>query len=276
MENLNIINSRQENRVFSAEKIYESCVRSGASEKIAHEIAKEIKSRIYPKITTTKIAILVKDLLAKKSKKASIKFSLKEAMRKLGPTGFNFEKYIASIFLENNFSVKINQIVPGFCISSYEIDFLGKKEDFEYIGECKYHVNPGKRVDLKVALYNNARFLDISKSPIFKTAKIKSILVTNTKFTTKAIQYSECSNIDLLGWRYPKNGGLEKLIEKSNLYPITILPSFKNTFKNIFAEEQIMLAKDLFNKSPKQISKKTGISIEEINQLAEEANILLN
>ena len=276
MENLNIINSRQENQVFSAEKIYESCIRSGASKEIAHEIAKKIKDLIYPEITTAEIATLVKDLLAKKSKKSSIKFSLKEAMRRLGPTGFAFEKYIASIFVENNFSVKINQIVPGFCISSYEIDFLAKKEDIEYIGECKYHADPGKRVDLKVALYNNARFLDISKNPIFKTAKIKSILVTNTKFTTKTVQYSECSNVDLLGWRYPKNNGLEKLIEKSNLYPITILPSFKDTFKNIFAEEQIMLAKDLLEKSPKQISETTGISVGEVNQLIEEANILLN
>ena len=276
MDNLNVINSRQKNQVFSAEKIYESCVRSGASEEVAHEIAEEIKGRIYPEITTAEIATLVKDLLAKKCKKASIKFSLKEAMRRLGPTGFNFEKYIASVFLENNFSVKINQIVPGFCISSYEIDFLAKKEDFEYIGECKYRADSGKRVDLKVALYNNARFLDISKSPVFKATKIKSILVTNTKFTTKAVQYSECSNVDLLGWRYPKNNGLEKLIEKSNLYPITILPSFKNNFKNIFAEKQIMLAKDLLNKSPKQTSEKTGVSIGEINQLIEEANILLN
>jgi len=276
MKNLKIINSRQENRPFSAEKIYESCVRSGASEEIAHEIAKEVKNRIYPEITTAEIAALVKGLLAEKCKKSSIKFSLKEAMRRLGPTGFNFEKYVASIFSENNFSVKINQIVPGFCIPSYEIDFLAKKEDFEYMGECKYHTFPGKRVDLKVALYNNARFLDISKSPVFKTVKIKSILVTNTKFTQRAIQYSECNNVDLLGWRYPKNNGLEKLIEKSNLYPITILPSFKDTFKNIFAEEQIVLAKDLLEKSPKQISEKTGVSIGEINQLAKEANILLN
>ena len=276
MKNLKIINSRQEDQFFSAEKIYKSCIRSGAKEKIAHEITEEVKNQIYPKITTAEISKLVKTLLAKKSKKSSIKFSLKDAMRKLGPSGFDFEKYIASIFSKNNFNVKINQIVPGFCIPSYEIDFLAKKGNLKYIGECKYHSYPGKRVDLKVALYNNARFLDIYKNHNSKEIKIKSILVTNTKFTQKAIQYSKCSNVDLLGWRYPRNNGLEKLIEESNLYPVTILPSFKSTFKNILAEEKIMLVKDLLERSPKQISEKTKISIREIDRLIEEANILLN
>ena len=276
MQDLKIINYNQETKPFSAEKIYESCIRSGASEKVAHEVAREVKNQIYPKITTKEISEIVKSLLAEKHKKSSIKFSLKEAMRKLGPSGFHFEKYIASIFLENNFTVETNQMVPGSCINLYEIDFLDKKENLEYIGECKYHAHPGKRVDLKVALYNNARFLDISKRIDAEKKKTKAILVTNTKFTQRAIQYSECSGVELLGWRYPRDNGLEKLIEKSNLYPITILPSFKPIFKDIFAQEQVMLVKDLLETSPKQISEITGITIREINQLTEEANILLN
>ena len=276
MKRLKIINSRHEDKSFSAEKIYRSCVRSGASNKIAHEIAEEVKNKAYPEITTAEIGELVKRLLAKKSKKSSIKFSLKDAMRKLGPSGFNFEKYIASILLKNDFDVKINRTIPGLCIPSYEIDFLAKKGNLEYVGECKYHTHPGKRVDLKVALYNNARFLDISKGSNFKKGKIKSILVTNAKFTQRAVQYSECNNVDLLGWRHPKDHGLEGLIEESNLYPITILPSFKDAFRDVFAREHIMLAKDLLEKSSNQVSEKTGILVKKINQLTEEANILLN
>ena len=276
MKNVKITNYRQESQPFSSEKIYKACIRSGASEKIAHEVAKEIKDQAYPEITTAEISELVKNSLAKKSKKSSIKFSLKEAMRKLGPSGFHFERYIASIFLENNFSVKTNQLISGFCIPFYEIDFLAKKEGFKYIGECKYHTYPGKRVDLKVALYNHARFLDISKKPNIEKTKIKSILVTNTKFTQRAIQYSECNSVELLGWRYPRENGLEKLIEKLNLYPITILPSFKDVFKDIFAEEQIMLVKDLLENSSKQMSEKTGVDIKTIDRLIGEANILLN
>ena len=276
MKNLKIINYRQEKLPFSPEKIYESCIRSGASEEIAREIVEEVKSKVSPGTTTAEIAKLVKKLLAKKSKKSSIKFSLKEAMRKLGPNGFNFEKYVAAIFLENDFKVKINQMIPGFCIPFYEIDFLAKKENIKYVGECKYHTHPGKRVDLKVSLYNNARFLDIVKKNTNKNEKLKALLVTNTKFTNRAIQYSECSGVNLLGWRYPRDNGLEKMIEKSNLYPITILPSFKSIFQNVFADKEIMLVKNLLERSPKQIAEETKISLKEINQLVEEANILLN
>ena len=201
MKNLKIINYRQEKQPFSVKKIYEACIRSGASEEMAREISKEIKEKAYHEITTAEISKLVKRALAKKSKKSSMRFSLKEAMRKLGPSGFNFERYITSILLENNFKVKTNQMIPGFCIPSYEIDFLAKKANFKYIGECKYHSYPGKRVDLKVALYNNARFLDIAKKSVAKKTKMKSILITNTKFTQRAIQYSECSGVGLLGWR---------------------------------------------------------------------------
>lgn len=275
MKKIQIINANEKKEDFSAEKIYQACRRSGASKKIANEVTEEIKKLVQEGMKTSKIGKLVKELLAKKSKKSSIKFSLKEAMRKLGPTGFNFEKFIADVLLENGYKVKINQRLPGFCVNNYEIDFIAQKGNVEKIGECKYHSSPGSRVDLKIALYNHARFLDIEKNPLFQERNLKSILVTNAKFTTKAIKYSQCNQLELLGWRYPKDGGLEKIIEDLKLYPITILPSFKKHFKNIFAAKRIMLAQDILQSSPKQISQKTDISIKEVNKLVEEANILL-
>lgn len=276
MEPIKVINYQEEKENFSPKKIYESCIRSGASKEIAREITQEIKNNAYDGITTGEIADSVKRLLAVKTQKSSIRFSLKEAMRKLGPSGFDFEKFIVAVLEENGFEVQINKMVPGLCIPSYEIDFVADKEGVRRIGECKYHSCPGERVDLKVALYNQARFIDITKNPAFKNINLKAMLVTNAKFTSETINYSECNNVELLGWRYPKEGGLEKLIEDHNLYPITILPSFKKDFKTSFADNQIMLAKDLLNTAPKQISQQTGIHIRFINQLVEEANILIN
>jgi len=276
MKNFKVIDSRQEAHPFSKKKIYNSCINCGASDKIANEVAKKVKESFRSKtITTNEISKLVKKSLAKKSKKSSIKFSLKEAMRKLGPTGFDFEKYISSIFQENGFTTKTNQMVPGKCISSYEIDLLAKRDNFKYVGECKYHTFPGKRVDLKVALYNNARFLDIKEKEKPDKLDLRAILITNTKFTGKAIDYSKCSGVDLLGWKYPINNGLETIIDKSGLYPITILPSFRNSFKDVFAQARIMLARDLIEMSSDQISIKTRIPIKNIDKLVEEAKILL-
>ena len=58
--------------------------------------------------------------------------------------------------------------------------------------ECKYRNLRKGKVHSRDALANYARFLDIQKGSFFKNKKMKSILVTNTKFTTKVIKYSKC------------------------------------------------------------------------------------
>ncbi len=272
MKKVYVVNSKGEQEPFSFQKVYRSCKKSGAPNDLAKKIAEKIQQQVYPGIKTSKIYKLVKSFL-KESPVTAIKFSLKEAMRKLGPSGFDFEKYIAEIFSKNGFSVKTNQIIAGKCISSYEIDFLAEKDNVFYIGECKYHTFAGARVDLKVALYNYARFLDISNNPKFKNSK--TIIATNTRFTSEAISYCNCYGVSLLGWKYPKNRGLEHMIEKHNLYPITILPSFKSHFKNIFAENKMMLALDILDVPLTQLVKKLKLSSKELEKLIKEAEFLL-
>jgi len=273
MKKVYVVNSKKEKELFSFRKVYRSCKRSGASDDLARKVTEKVQEQIYPGIKTYEIYKFVRKLL-KESPVSAIRFSLKEAMRKLGPSGFDFEKYISQIFQKNGFKVKTNQIIAGKCVSFYEIDFLAEKNT-TYFGECKYHMSQGERVDLKVALYNYARFLDILKNPKFNSSNPKAIIVTNTKFTTQAIKYCRCVNVDLLGWKYPENHGLESLIEKHKLYPVTILPSFKAYFKNIFAENKMMLALDLLDAPLAQLVKRLKLPLKEVDRLVEEAKILL-
>lgn len=275
MKSFYITNSRGEKELYSSKKLYRSCKRVGVSNVLAKKICKNIEKEIYPGMKTSEIYKLAKQFLSSQSPKSSIRFSLKEAMRKLGPDGFNFEKYIGELFSRNGFSVETNQNIPGDCISSYEIDFLAEKKNLIHVGESKYHQATGRRVDLKVALYNYARFLDISNGNYFRNSNIKSIIVTNTKFTSEVIKYSKCMKVDLLGWRYPVRNGLEQMIEKLNFYPITILPSFTGYFKKIFAEQRMMLALDILEHSPEDLARKLSIPLDDLEKLIEEAKILL-
>ncbi|TDA42164.1 MAG: hypothetical protein DSO07_00795 [Thermoproteota archaeon] len=68
-------------------------------------------------------------------------------------------------------------------------------------------------------MYTYMRFLDIKEVRELKGV----ILVTNTKFSDQAIEFSRCYGLDLLGWKYPPGEGLEVKIEKSKMYPITVL-----------------------------------------------------
>ena len=275
MSSLYVINLRGEKEPFSFQKVYESAKRVGASKELAKKIAGTIEKEAKPGIKTAEIYKRVKELLSEKELKPALKFSLKEAMKKLGPTGFPFEKYIGQVFSSRGFKVKLNQIIDGYCCS-YEIDFLAERGDVVLVGECKYRSDPTGKVDSNVALMNYARYLDIKKGRSFKDSTVESILVTNSKFTEKAAKYSGCVGVELLGWRYPRKKGLELLIEEKKMYPITVLPSLGDDVANIFAKKRMMMAKDILGIDIKSFSKKTRIPQKTLRSLRKEAEALLN
>ena len=280
MVSLYVINSKGDKELFSLQKVYRSARWAGASKELSRKIAKVVEKETYPGIRTSEIFKKVKRLLHQKTPGAALRFNLKEGMRKLGPTGFPFEKFIGEIFRKLDFKVGINQHLPGSCLRDYEIDFLAEKGNLIYIGECKYRNFPGERVHSKDALASYARFLDILNGPFFKTKKyrdfkIKTILVTNTKFTNRAKNYSDCVGIKTLGWKVPRNKGLEYLIEKEKLYPVTILPSLNKYLKDVFVFEKIMLVEDVLKVDPQKFSKKFKISVKYLYPLIKEAKTLL-
>ena len=264
-----VINLRGEKEPFSFRKVYQSARNVGAPKEVALKIATTIEDEVFDGISTSQIFDRIFELLLKESLQSAIRFNLKKAMEKLGPTGFPFEKFVAKIFDFEGFETKTNQIIPGFCVN-YEIDFVAKKERLVYIGECKFRHEAGGRVDLKSALANYARFLDIQKGKFLNSGfNYKSILVTNTKFTIEAIKYSECVGVKLLGWKYPKGKGLEFLIEKNKLYPITILPSLNHQMANELISQGIVLVKDVLEE------KFEKIKIPKKEKILKEAKILL-
>jgi hypothetical protein len=281
MNSFNVINARGEKEIFSYKKIYNSAIRSGASRNEAEKIAKIIRKEAYPEIKTLEIYNRIKELLKNESFKYSLRFSLREGMRKLGPTGFPFEKYVGRILEELNFKVKINQYLPGKCISKYEIDFIAEKENTIYLGECKYRNVFGDRVPSIDALINYARFLDIKEGPFFNVKKysnyeIKSMMITNTKFTHIALDYLSCKNISAFGWKHPIKKGLEHIIEENKLYPITVLPSLKGRMKDVFVSKNLMLVKDVLEVDINKLSRIFNISKNQFNSLIKESKILLD
>ena len=281
MKKIYLINRNREREPFSFRKLYRSLRRAGAGPSLAFKIAKQIEKEAFWGAKTSWIHNRVKKLLKREAPRLALKYHLKEAMRKLGPSGFPFEKFVAEILSKNGFKVALNQHLWGACQVKYEIDFLAQNKNLIFIGECKFHHLASEKVDLKVALYNYARFLDLKKSLYFRNLAKKNfslipMLVTNTKFSWSVKKYSQCVGLKLLGWRYPKDKGLEYLIETQKLYPITILPSFKGFLKEIFASSKIMLVEDLLEIKPEKLSQKLNLSLKTILPLVKEAKLLLS
>jgi len=275
-----VINLLGEKEPLSLKKVYRSAIRAGATKELALRAMEIIDKEAQPGISTTQIYDRIRSFLRQEMPVAAIKFSLKSSLRKLGPTGFPFEKYIAAIFAKKGYWVQTNQIISGYCVN-YEIDFLAKKDKILFVGECKYHNILGPRTDLKVALANQARFLDLKQGDFFRKKEfagltLKSLLVTNTKFTDQAVAYSKCVGNLMLGWGYPATENLQAFIERDKLYPITILPSLKEFAFNVFASKRMMLAEDLLKIDPEKFARQNRLPIAHLLDLIREAKNLLD
>lgn len=245
-----VIKSSGEEEFFSWKSIYDSARMVGATREMAVEIADQIMSEVGNQVDTAEIGKKVKQFLRKIDAGMAMRFSLPEAMRRLGPTGFPFENYVGRIFESQGFQVEIGVKVKGRCVT-HEVDFLAWNDQLVYLGECKYHNQRGMKVDLPVTLLYAARFDDLKKGhfvaqKIKEGRRVKEILVTNTEFTQEAIRYFNCINKALWGWKYPFRRGIERMIDEEGIYPITILPSLSSAkLMSIFCQNKLMLAKDV-------------------------------
>jgi len=278
MSKLYVINNAKQKEPFSWKKVYVSARRVGAPKPLARDIATLVEDKAYPGISTKEIFRTIKQVLRKELPFAGIRFNLKAGIRKLGPSGFPFEKYAGEIFKQQGYFLTYNQFLKGRCIE-HETDFVAKKKNKLLLAECKYHHLPGNRVDARVVEYTYAAFLDIKDGNFLRKEEKQGVtpqplIVTNTKFTSQAIKYARCVKVNLLGWRYPKDKGLEYWVESQKMYPITILPSFKRSLVDTFTRERIMLAKDLLSLDPFKFARKVGLPQKDIVALVREAKIL--
>ena len=248
-----IIKSTGEKQLFSWRKVYRSAKRVGAPSDFARYIADELQKEVQPGWTTLQISHRVREILKEKRPASAIKFNLFWAMTQLGPTGYPFEQYMKRIFEALGYKAVTDKWVWGKCIR-HNVDFIAEDDKTSYIGECKYHNTRGIKTNVDVVLHYRARFNDIENGPSFAKVReekkqIKTVLVTNTQFTTEAIKYARCAGQGLLGWRYPVKQGLETIIDQNKIYPITILPSFRGRkLMELLSSQGLVLAKDVLTK----------------------------
>ncbi|OGY39249.1 MAG: hypothetical protein A2418_00160 [Candidatus Brennerbacteria bacterium RIFOXYC1_FULL_41_11] len=249
---------------FNKKNIERSLAAIGLDAKIAKGLSDEVSLRFKKSVSSDEIFRFVISRLKSYGPEFLGRYNLRRAVMNLGPTGYPFERYVAKVLEEYGYRTKTNQIVQGHCVK-HEIDVMAWKDKTHLIVECKYHNTHGARSDLKVALYVWSRFLDIKKKweedPGHKQAEFHGVwLMTNTRFTSEAVQYGECVGMLLTGWGYPREMSLEKMIHDKKLYPIDIFPDWngKLNYHKLY-ESEISLLRDCLNFSAKEFSKKSGL-----------------
>ncbi|MDO8659473.1 MAG: ATP cone domain-containing protein, partial [Candidatus Parcubacteria bacterium] len=238
---INVLKATGKKELFNEEKLRSSIKRAGVPESLDEKVVDHIKSKLYDGITTREIYKHITEFLSNSQNPYTrAKYSLKQAIMDLGPTGYPFEDYVSEILKMEGYQTQLRQILMGKCIN-HEIDIVAEKDNVRSMVECKFHNMPGIHSQVHVSLYTKARFDDIKEKNNINDAW----LITNTKVTPDALNYAICSGIKVLSWDYPEKGSFRDLIEKYKLHPITMLTSITQNQKQLLAGAHIVLAKDV-------------------------------
>ena len=261
--------------VFDPQKLKHSLLRSGASTEQIQTILGKIEDRLYPGITTKKIYQAAFKLLRRESRPVAARYKLKSAIMELGPSGFPFEKYVAAILQQQGYQTQTGVLVQGKCVK-HEVDVIAEKEEHHFMIECKYHNQPGTVCDVKIPLYIYSRFKDVEaswiKMPGHGIKLHQGWVVTNTRFTTDAIQYGSCAGLNLIGWDYPGKGSLNQQIEHLGLYPITCLTTLSKSEKQTLLNNKIVLCSEVCQNP--SLLKDAGLGEQRIKLILKEAQAL--
>lgn len=262
---------------FNRDKLKKSLLKSGASQMVIEDILQNIDAQIYEGISTKNIYKIAFGLLKKSSKSHAARYNLRSAIQMLGPAGFFFEKYIARLFISEDYLAQTNIFLQGNCVS-HEVDLAIKKNDCIEIVECKFHSGQDAVSDVKVPMYILSRFNDLKNNThtIFtRNDRISDCwIVTNNRFTADAMTFANCSGLKLLSWDYPEKSNLKNRIDNSMLYPITSLTTLTIAEKDKLLVLDVVLAKEVIGNM--DVLEKIGLSPMRIKNVIKEASKLCN
>jgi Holliday junction resolvase-like predicted endonuclease len=226
-------------------KVINAIRRAGIPKQLQQKVLDHVNTKIYEQIPTSEIYHHVVEYLDSSSEPFSrAKFSLKQAIMQLGPTGYPFEDFVAKILETQGYTTEVRQIMLGKCVN-HEIDIVASKDNKKILIEAKFHNHQGTKSEVHVPLYVKSRFDDVKDKYHLNEAWV----ITNTKATTDAIAYALCVNMKIISWSYPETESLRDLVESAGLHPITILTSLTLQQKATLLDNHIVLCKDVQNKN---------------------------
>jgi hypothetical protein len=239
-----------ERETFDSQKLLRSLEHAGADASVAADIALSVEKELKSGMTTQEIYSRAFAHLRDHRHAVAARYSLKRALLEFGPSGFPFEEYLSDLFKAEGYKTKTDQIIQGACVE-HEVDVVMEKgSEITYV-EAKFHNTAGFKTDLKTTLYVKARLDDIAawRKNAGTKGSMRGMIVTNTKFTSKAAQFASCAGVELLSWEFPHGHTLHDRIDKAKLYPVTALTTLGRREKMALLEQKVVLCRSLPNET---------------------------
>ena len=273
--NIQVIKGNGEKVLFDPEKLKQALSLSGAEIEEQENIIRQIASKLYDGISTRKIYQMAFDLLKKESLKIAGRYSLKNAIIEMGPTGYPFEVFVGKIFETMGYEVETGVIAQGKCIQ-HEVDVIARKPGEMIMIECKFHMDSSANSGVQVPLYVQSRYLDVRsvwEEQYGKNIRYRGGVVTNSRFSDDAMNYGKCAGLLLISWNYPADTGLKYWIDKNKLHPVTCLISLTKKEKQYLLEKEIVLCNQLNENL--NVLRDMGLTENQIKKIIREAENLI-
>lgn len=255
-------------------KLERSLRAANANNELVREVTNHIEKDLRDGMRTRDIYAHAFELLKRYDRPAAAEYSLRQALLELGPSGFPFERFVARILEREGYQTKTGVNIQGACVD-HEVDVVAEKDDERILVEAKFHNQQTLKTDVKVALYVHARFQDIKKRLEEDEGAdrfTRAWLITNTHFTSQAIQYGACAGLAMTGWNSPKGRTLQDLIQSTQTHPITCLTSLRADHKRQLLEKGIVLCREILGNET--ALKDIGIAKSDIMAIQEEGQKL--
>jgi len=262
---------------FEKQKIVNTCLRMRTSREVAEVIADEVEKRVYDGISTRRILQMVFTQLRRHEPAFSRRINLRRAISLLRPVP-DWEHYVQLLLNELGYTVTPNQIVRGRCVE-HEIDAVARRDDETILVEIKHHHKHHTLTSLDVCRVIRATFEDLTEgfnlgfNPFNFT---QAMIVCNTKFSHHARQYAQCRGIAHIGWNAPIGSGLDRLIEEKTFHPITLISGLDRQTAQKLGDREVLLLRQLREMNPRELSKKSGVTTEKLEELAQIATKILS
>jgi len=233
---------------FDESSLKASLNRSGANDEEISTIMKEIYDMYYPGISTGEMYEKAFELLKNLKNSYAARYSLKKALRDLGPEGYFFEKWVTKLFQTQGYNAVSGQQLQGEAVK-HEIDVVAAKGDHLILCECKFRNDVDAKISVTTPMYFLSRFNDLKNLSFDffgKTLKPeRGFMVTNAYLTSDSIAFAELYKIQLISWNYPETLNIKQLVDDYKFYPVTCLTSLTEEEQKILLQKNCILIKDI-------------------------------
>lgn len=267
---IQIIKSTGERAPFSERKLRASLERTGAKQPMVDHIIDNVKKQLRDGLTTKELYRIVLRELRKEASHIAHRYHLRSGLLRLGPAGFKFEKYVASILSAYGYKAHLpKNDLEGLCVR-HEVDVVATKDGKRIMIEAKFRNRFSDVVNLKDTLATYARFLDLREgAKAGLDAGFDEVwIVTNGRFSDRAEQFGACKDMQMIGWNHPTRS-LARMVDHASLYPITVLESLKSWELDALASQDLMLCRDIANADVGKLAGRTRMERRRVEKMVD-------